>query len=99
MPQRPKKCNQLATKLQKNLTFSLNFLGTVQKFNVVNVDQTKHFNHIHYSTYIDKIVNHHGRENVPAQILGNKFQADIQMTKGCDNPKKVFNLQKIMGFN
>ena len=56
-------CDKMASALQKKLTFPLNFLGNVRKFNGVDVDQTKHFSHIHCSTYIDKIVTHHKWEN------------------------------------
>ena len=37
-------CDKMASALQEKLTFPLNFLGNVRKFNGVDVDQTKHFN-------------------------------------------------------
>ena len=39
----PNGCDEMAKMIQKELTFPLNFLGTVRKFNGVNVDQTKHY--------------------------------------------------------
>ena len=54
-----KTCDKLAEAIQKWLTFPLNFLGTVQRFNGVDVKQTQNYNHIHCSTYINKIVEHH----------------------------------------
>ena len=69
-------CDKMANKLQKKLTFPLNFLGTVQKFNGVDVDQTKHFNDIHCWTFIDKVVTHHQWENEPCRTPPTPFQAD-----------------------
>merc|ERR1711884_778153 len=71
-----KECDKMANALQKKLTFPLNFLGTIQKFNGVDVDQTKHFNHIHYLTYIDKIVQQHNWENEQIRTKPTPFRAD-----------------------
>lgn len=38
----PAECNQLAETIQKWLSFPLIFLGTIQQFNSINVDQTCH---------------------------------------------------------
>ena len=40
-------CDQWADRLQKKMTFPLNNLGTVQKFNGVDIDLTQNYNHIH----------------------------------------------------
>ena len=101
----PKECDKMAKTIQKELTFLLNFLGTVRGFNGVNVDQTKHYNHIHCSTYIDKIVKHHNWENLPAQTPPTPFQAnsqhqaEIQLAKGPKDSKEALRLQKKIGFN
>ena len=55
----PDECDQLANQIQDKITFSLNFLGTVKKFNCVDVDQTRNYNYIHCTSYIDKIIEHH----------------------------------------
>ena len=93
-------CDQMAKELQNKLTFPLNFLGIVWKFNGVNVGQTCHYSHIHCSTYIGKIIKHHEWENVQSQTPPTPFwadnkphQADIQTTKGSKNPKDALNLQ------
>ena len=52
-------CDDIAEAIQKRLTFLLNFLGTVQCFNGVDVKQTENYNYIHCSIYIEKIVEHH----------------------------------------
>ena len=98
-------CDNMANKTQKKLTFLLNFLGTVRKFNGVDINQTKHFNHIHCSTYINKIVTHHQWENEPCRTpptpfgADNQYQALIQTSRGPEDPKDALKLQKHMGFN
>jgi hypothetical protein len=61
----------------------LNQLGTIQKFNGVNVEQTRDYNHVHCKTYIEKIVSHHGWDKLkirspPTPMKSDsKLQADI----------------------
>ena len=50
----PKTRDKWAKQLQEKMTFPLNFLATVQKFNGVNIDQTRNYNHIHCTSYINK---------------------------------------------
>ena len=73
------------------MTNPLNVLGTVRKFNGVNIDQTQDFNHVHCQTYTEKIVSHHGWENLtlisrPTPMkTDNKYQADIQLHEGSED--------------
>ena len=83
----------------------MNFLDTVRKFNGVDIDQTSNFNHIHCASYIDKIFEHHNWHNLTMQTpptpiqADNKHQAEIQLTKGPDDPKEAKYLEIKMGFN
>lgn len=45
------------------MTFPLNTLGLVRKFNGVDIEQTRNYNKVHCALYIDKIVAHHGWQN------------------------------------
>ena len=87
------------------MTNVLNVLGTVRKFNGVNIDRTRDFNHFHCQTYIERIVSHHGWENEtlrsrPAPMkTNNKYLADIQLHEGPKDQYEARKLQKKMGFN
>ena len=54
-----KVCDQWANKLQEKMTFPLNSLSTVRKFNGVDIDQICNYSHIHCVSYINKIIQHH----------------------------------------
>ena len=83
----------------------LNNLGIIRKFNGVNIDQTQSYNHLHCETYIDKIVLHHGWQNLK---LANKpipmntdteYQTKIQLNEGPESIKEQKQLEKKMGFS
>ena len=87
------------------MTFPLNFLGTVTKFNGVDVEQTRNYNHVHCQSYIDKIIEHHNWNNLitrnpPTPMRADsQHQAEIQLTRGPDDPKEAKALETKMGFN
>jgi len=68
------------------MTNPLNILGTVQKFNGVNIEQTRDFNHVHCQTYIEKIVSHHRGENVTL-----RSDQDLLLWKLTTNTKLTYN--------
>ena len=74
-------CDEIRDQIQQRMTNPLNVLGTVRNFNRVKIDQTRDFNHVHCQTYIEKIVSHHGWENVTSRPTpmktDDKYQADI----------------------
>jgi len=43
-------CDEIRDQIQQRMTNPLNILGTVRKFNGVNIDQTRDFNHVHCQT-------------------------------------------------
>lgn len=53
-------CDRVRDAIQKQMTFPLNELGVIQKFNGLNRIQAKHYTHLHCKRYIDQIVEHHG---------------------------------------
>ena len=55
-----KECDRIGAMIQERMINPLNNLGTIRKFNGVNIDQTQSYNHLHCETYINKIVTHHG---------------------------------------
>ena len=98
-------CNRIGELIQSKMTFPLNTLGLVRKFNGVDVEQTRNYNKVHCATYINKIVKHHGWENETTRTnptpmrADNNYQREIQETKGPTDPKEQAALQKKMGFN
>ena len=52
-------CDWIGQMIQDRMIDPLNNLGTIRKFNSVNIDQKRNFNHVHCETYINKIVQHH----------------------------------------
>jgi hypothetical protein len=77
------------------MTNPLNQLGTIRKFNGVNVEQTRYYNHIHCATYIEKIVSHHGWDKLkiqsPPKLMksDSKYQVDIQTSRGPESIKRI----------
>jgi hypothetical protein len=81
-------CDLIGKQIQDRKTNPLDQLGTIRKFNGVNVEQTRYYNHIHCATYIEKIVSHHGwnslkiRSPPTTMKRDSKYQADIQTSRG-----------------
>ena len=49
-----KECDRIGNQIQDRMTNPLDQLGTIRKFNGVNVEQTRYYNHVHCATYIEK---------------------------------------------
>jgi hypothetical protein len=87
------------------MTKPLNQLGTIRKFNRVNVEQTRYYNNIHCATYIEKIVSHHGWDKLKIRSppmpmkSDSKYQADIQTSRGPESIKEQKGLEKRMGIS
>ena len=88
------------------MTNPLNKLGTIRRFNGVNLEQTRYCNHVHYATYIEKIVSHHGWDKLTIRSLptpmksDSNYQVDIQMkSRGHELIKEQKELEKRMGFS
>ena len=60
-------CKRIGRLIQERMTFPLNILGIVRKFNGVDVEQTQNYNHVHCKTYIERICKHHGWTNLPTR--------------------------------
>jgi hypothetical protein len=93
-----KECDQIGVMIQVRMTNPLDQLGRIQKFNGVNVEQTRYYNHVHCETYTGKIVSsHHGWDKLksrspPAPMKSDsKFQADIQMSRGPESIREQQN--------
>jgi hypothetical protein len=91
-----KECDRIGKQIQDRMTNPLNQLGTIRKFNGVNVEQARYYNHIHCATYIEKIVSHHGCDNLkiwsppPTPMKGDsKYQADIQTSRGPESINRI----------
>ena len=98
-------CNKIGKQIQDCMINPLNNLGTIRKFNGVNIDQTRSFNHVHCETYIKKIVTHHKwqHEKIRTKPIPMKtdvdYQTRIQLEEGPDSLKEQQNLEKQMGFS
>ena len=87
------------------MTFPLNNLGVVRKFNGLDIIQSQRFNKFHCATYIDRIIAHHGWEDLkmrktPTPMRADhKYQAELQETVGPESPKEKGQLEEQMGFS
>ena len=74
--------------IQDQMINPLNNLGTIQKFNGVNIDQTQSYNHVHCKTYINKIVEHHDWQHLKTankpipKRTDTEYQTRIQLNEG-----------------
>ena len=82
------------------MTFPLYIIGTIWKFNGVNIEQIRYYNKVHCATYIKKIVAHHKlqhhtmRKNpIPIQA-DNKYQKEQQEAVGPSNPTQQKALEQ-----
>jgi hypothetical protein len=100
-----KECDRIGELIQAVMTNPLNQLGTIRKFNGVNLEQTKYYNHVHCQTYIKKIVSHHGWDKIkirspPTPMKSDsKYQVDIQTSRGPESLKEQKELECRMGFS
>ena len=83
----------------------LNKLGTIRKFNRVNIDQTRSFNHVYCETNINKIVQHHEWQNEKMRVkpipmkTDVDYQTKIQLEEGPESMKEQKHLERQMGFS
>lgn len=91
--------------IQSHMTNTLNDLGTVSKFNGVEIDQTMHYVKVHCTSYIDKIVKHHGWENELAATLPVPMRTDpayireLEAAIGPEDATEAQDLETQMGFS
>ena len=89
-----KECNRIGKQIQDRMVNPLNNLGTIRKFNGVNIDQTQSFNHVHCETYIKKIVKHHAWKKERIRVTPVPMRTDvenqtkIQLDEGPDTLKE-----------
>jgi hypothetical protein len=100
-----KECDRIGELIQARMKNPLNQLGTIRKFNGVNVEQTRYYNHVHCQTCIEKIVSHHGwakpkiRSPPTPMKRDSKYQVDIQTSRGPESIKEQKELEHRMGFS
>ena len=98
-------CDRIGQLIQDWMINPLNKLGTIRKFNGVNIDQKRNFNHVHCKTYIKKIVEHHNwqHETMRARPIPMKtdveYQTRIQLEEGPESLKDQQQLEEQMGFS
>ena len=90
------------------MTFELNEMGLINKFNGVYVEQTKQYTLLHCEPYIEQLVEHHqwsdeplADKEIPMKCY-NKYVNEIQESKGPDMELDSVNarrLEKEMNFN
>ena len=84
----PQVIDKVREAIQSRMTFPLNQLGVIRKFNGVNAIQARHYTHLHCERYIEQIVEHHGWtkefiRNKPVPLRSDsKYMAAIQMDEG-----------------
>ena len=87
-------CDRIGAMIQEIMINLLNNVGTIRKFNGVNIDQTSSYNHIHCETYINKIRTHHGWQdlksaNKPVPMRTDiEYQTRIQLNEGLESIKE-----------
>ena len=60
-------CEKVRQTIQKQMTNQLHNLGSIKRFNGLDIHQTRDYIKISCELYIDKIVGHHGWENKKQQ--------------------------------
>ena len=72
-----KECDKIGKQIQDRMINPFNKLGTIRKFNGVNIDKKRDFNHVHCQTYINKIVHHHGWQNEKIRVKPIPMKTDV----------------------
>ena len=101
-------CDAICSLIQERMTFELNEMGLIKKFNGVYVEQTKHYTLLHCEPYIERLVEHHqwldeplANKEIPMKCY-NKYVNEIQENEGPDMELDSVNarrLEKEMNFN
>jgi len=100
-------CNKVIEEVSKHLKAPLKNLGQVNRFNGVEVEQTKYFIKIHNLQYIEKILTRHGwlHDNykypkLPVPMRSdNKYIFELENAKGPDTDRDRLTLEVKMKFN
>ena len=96
----------MITQIGANLIVPLNDLGQIQKFNGVNIIQTRQYIKISCEDYLKKILSHHEWTNLPAaqkpvpMQSNSQHQAQLEtITTHTINPKEQLDYQNQAGFS
>eukprot|EP00980_Cylindrotheca_fusiformis_P020335 scaffold7349_cov135-Cylindrotheca_fusiformis.AAC.1 len=98
-------CQAIRQQIQTKVTNPLNDLGTIKRFNGLDVEQTSTYVKIYCQSYIEKIVEHHGwtneqHHNLPIPMRNDSESLKIlQTTQGPTDPKEKQQLETAMGFS
>ena len=93
--------------INSKMTVDIKELGTIERFNGVDVLQTKHFIKLYNNTYINKILQRHDwihQENItPLHNLPLPMKSDTQYQRNLEQQpipteKEIIQLEKEMGF-
>ena len=97
---------EVITRIGENLIVPLNDLGQIQKFNGVNILQTKHYIKVSCENYLQKILSSHEWNTLPAAQKPVPMQSSSQHQAQLEtipthtiNPKDQQNYQNQAGFS
>lgn len=91
--------------INDQMTIDVKHLGLIDRFNGVDIQQTRHYVKIHGATYINKILSGHGwteseKQKKPIPIhYDSKYSARIEQAKAPLTTEEKIKLQRKMGFN
>ena len=101
----PEECNKVRETIQKQMANELHDLGIIQRFNGLDIHQTRHYLKISCELYIDKIVSHHNWQHEkaadrPVPMKNDAaYQATIELATAPETEKEQKELEKAMGFS
>jgi hypothetical protein len=101
----PEHCKNTIQEIESRMQNPLNDLGTIKRFNGIDILQARDFVKISCETYIDKIVSHHGWQNETASNQPVPMRADsdslrkLELSKGPEDPAEAQALETEMGFS
>ena len=98
-------CNKVRQTIQSQMANELHNLGIINRFNGLDIHQTKDYVKISCELYIDKIVSPHDWENekVASQPIPMQndaaYQATLEFAKAPETEKEQRELKKAIGFS
>jgi hypothetical protein len=102
---KPQHCKNTIQEIESRMQNPLNDLGTIKRFNGIDILQARDFVKISCETYIDKIVTHHGWQNEIASNQPVPMRADseslrkLELSTGPEDPSEAHALEQEMGFS
>ena len=100
------KAREIITQIGENLIVPLNDLGQIQKFNGVNILQTKHYIKVSCEDYLRKVLTQHAWTTLPAAQKPVPMQSNSQHQAQLEsvtiqpiNPKEQMDHQNQAGFS